>query len=486
MKRLTLVFFALITYNLSAQNNKETKKVIEKTLPYFNSIEAGEKFSIQIQNANTNALQIESIEGFEDYIKAEVEGTKLKISSDKRIKQPKNLRLTVFSPEIVSVTLEGAAELVSSDTIKAENFELNLSGAAYAQLYLYVQNLKSKLSGAANLQVAGYANNHVAEITGAGILKAFELVSEKTYLNVSGAGDAYVNASKELNAKVSGTGDVIYTNEPENLLVEITGLGEVRKKSMPTQEPRNDTTRLRIGDIKLIIIDESKTNEKYENAENSDKESRKKKYHKIARWSGLDFGVNAYMTYDHSFKMAPFNRHLELDIHRSYNLALNYFQWEIPIVKNHLSVATGIGNEWRRYAFKNNTLLNPNENKHIGYLDTINYNKSVFRTSWINVPMLLAFNSHKKMEKSFHISTGIILGYCYSQKAKTTYKLSGNDFESISEGDFALNPFKYAATLRLGYGKFNLFATYQLNEMFKKNAGPELYPVTAGITLIGF
>jgi hypothetical protein len=488
MKKSIVVLLSALATTLFAQSDKEQKKVVERNLPSFNSIEAGDHISFEIKNGNSSSLLIEVSEGFEDFIKSEVEASVLKITSDKRMKQPKILKLTVVTPEISSVKLFGAAEMKSTDTLRAENLEVKLSGAASANLILVVQNLKTEISGAGNFTAAGFAINHVSNISGAGDLKAFSLATQKTALTVTGAGDAQVNASKELQVKASGAGDVIYINEPENLIAEVSGAGEVRKKSASSIEQSSDTTRLRIGDVKVIIIDESKSKEaKKEKEDLSDKPTKKNKHQKIGHWAGLDLGINAYMTYDNSFKMAPFNQHLELDLLRSTNLAFNFAQWELPIVKNHLSLVSGLGLEWQKYAFKNNTTILPDKNRHIGFTDTVTaYNKSLFKTAWINAPLLIAFNSNKKEEKSFHIAAGVVFGYNYTQKTKTRYTVAGNEFKNKTRGDYALDPFKYAATVRVGYGKFNLFATYQLNQMFKKDSGPELFPVTAGITLVGF
>jgi hypothetical protein len=47
-------------------------------------------------------------------------------------------------------------------------------------------------------------------------------------------------------------------------------------------------------------------------------------------------------------------------------------------------------------------------------------------------------------------------------------------------------PYRLAARVQLGYGGLNLFAEYGLTQFFKDGRGPELVPVTAGITLVGF
>jgi hypothetical protein len=38
--------------------------------------------------------------------------------------------------------------------------------------------------------------------------------------------------------------------------------------------------------------------------------------------------------------------------------------------------------------------------------------------------------------------------------------------------------------VRVGVGKIDLYASYALNGLFKKDEGPQLYPFTVGITLV--
>ena len=68
---------------------------------------------------------------------------------------------------------------------------------------------------------------------------------------------------------------------------------------------------------------------------------------------------------------------------------------------------------------------------------------------------------------------------CKKLGVKFLYNSKVKDFD-----DFYMNPFKWDATVRIGWGFINLFATYSVNTMFKKDKGPELYPWTVGITFV--
>ena len=49
---------------------------------------------------------------------------------------------------------------------------------------------------------------------------------------------------------------------------------------------------------------------------------------------------------------------------------------------------------------------------------------------------------------------------------------------------FNINPFRYDAMVRIGWGVINLYATYSMNTLFKEGGGPELYPFAIGITFL--
>lgn len=45
---------------------------------------------------------------------------------------------------------------------------------------------------------------------------------------------------------------------------------------------------------------------------------------------------------------------------------------------------------------------------------------------------------------------------------------------------------RYGFTGRIGYKWLNLWGYYQLSTLFQKTKGPEMYPISIGITIIPF
>ena len=118
----------------------------------------------------------------------------------------------------------------------------------------------------------------------------------------------------------------------------------------------------------------------------------------------------------------------------------------------------------------------------------VDYIKSKLLVNYLRIPLLLEYQTNSKSKKnSFHITAGVVAGLRISSHTKQVYKDDKDKkYKLKDKDDFHLSPLKYDASVRIGWGKFNLFATYSLNQLFKKHEAPTLYPFTAGLTLVGW
>ena len=137
--------------------------------------------------------------------------------------------------------------------------------------------------------------------------------------------------------------------------------------------------------------------------------------------------------------------------------------------------------------------------------------KTKLTAMYITVPLIFEMQTNQPRNiHRFHFAFGVVANIRVSTHTKvyfneanreyqlydlktdavmpTTYTTPNSNERNIvkNHNSFYLQPFKFDATVRFGYGIINLFATYSLNSMFQSGKGPELYPVTAGITLVGW
>ncbi len=108
------------------------------------------------------------------------------------------------------------------------------------------------------------------------------------------------------------------------------------------------------------------------------------------------------------------------------------------------------------------------------------------KASYVNVPLILDFNTSKNQKRSFHIGFGAMGGLKLASKTKQFYENSGYEIEVYRKDDYNLNPFKVQAIAQIGYSWFNIYGTYNLTPLFESGKGPELYPFTVGLRIIPF
>src|SRR5690606_17890905 len=111
----------------------------------------------------------------------------------------------------------------------ADELKVGLSGAGSIKLSLKINELDLNLSGAGVLEVSGQANSQIVNLSGAGALEAKDLESQYCEINISGVGNAKVNVVKDLNATISGLGNIEYFGNPEKISQNVSGMGKVKK-----------------------------------------------------------------------------------------------------------------------------------------------------------------------------------------------------------------------------------------------------------------
>ena len=100
---------------------------------------------------------------------------------------------------------------------------------------------------------------------------------------------------------------------------------------------------------------------------------------------------------------------------------------------------------------------------------------------------MLEFNTNSIPSKSFHIAVGAFLGYKLGKaKLVQKYEIANVSIQNLFKQSFNVNDFQYGLTARIGYGKVNVFANYNLSTAFKANKTLAVQPFSLGFTLIPF
>lgn len=126
-------------------------------------------------------------------------------------------------------TLNGSGVIRSAEPLAIPKAEIQLIGSGDIDLYLTSDTIKLAIVGSGTVKLHGTAKYLNINLTGSGDIDARELNTTTTIINISGSGNATVNTNT-LNAKVSGFGNVYYTNRATSIIKEIKGCGDVRMR----------------------------------------------------------------------------------------------------------------------------------------------------------------------------------------------------------------------------------------------------------------
>jgi len=534
MKKLNfkIVSIILIGFMLNsgligfAQENEKNNIIKQKRqIEEFNGIDVGGAFTVYLKQGDQNSAIVETKAKIIDKVLTEVKKQTLYIYS-KSLKNPGKLNVYITFKDISRIDVHGAATIKGQSVISAEELKIDASGASFVELDLDVDTLNTDISGAADIKLTGKANTHVTSVSGAGELEAADLKTNTTHAEASGAGDATINASEEAEINTSGAASIsnigtyktakTYKKEDVIVIAEVDETEKVRVKS----NYHGDTTKVKIIGLEVEVIEKKDSvkvtvgNHKLiidDNGNVKFKRTKKRKFN--GHWAGIGIGINGYFNKDLNMSFPKEYEYMNLNISKSIFVNINVYEQNISFSKNQkFGMLTGIGLGINNYRFSKDVTLNPDSSEIIGYIDRgINIRKSKLVITSINIPVLFEFQTNRYCNKnSFHITAGMIFGLRIASHTKTyfdehnkeyyltRYNPQTDKYEDVwktdspnhaklkDHDDFYLNPFRFDATLRIGWGWINLFGTYSVSTLFKKDKGPELYPFSVGLTLAGW
>ncbi len=173
---------------------------------------------------------------------------------------------------------------------------------------------------------------------------------------------------------------------------------------------------------------------------------------------------------------------------RSINPSANtYITYNLTVGKSKsltFGIGLGIGNH---NMYSNNGIIESVKGDTIRYIPinpALSMKRSKLSVTYLEVPLELRFKS----QKGFKISLGFKLGYLIDSKEKYVGNTKANGALQVVKRKriSQLNTFSYSPTFRVGYKSFNLYVSYALGPVFRVGHGPQLHPLSLGITLTPF
>jgi hypothetical protein len=233
--------------------------------------------------------------------------------------------------------------------------------------------------------------------------------------------------------------------------------------------------------------------------------ARRERRNVFTYWSGVDVGINTFITRDGRFGDGPKAGPLLLNNSRSRWVSINFLEQKYEFGSHHVGLFWGLGLEFTGYHLSENVRLAYNgDSTYAVPTEAPEFTKNKLRQIGVRAPLMFEFNTkraplpsdaegwkkyndgHYTNKGNFHFAAGVVGSWYFSTTYKQKYRESGENKKVRDHGSYNLLPYRVAARAQIGLGGLNLFAEYGLTPLFEKGTAPELIPLIVGLTLVGF
>ena len=188
---------------------------------------------------------------------------------------------------------------------------------------------------------------------------------------------------------------------------------------------------------------------------------------------------------------------------RWFNRGINmYFMYDVPLGNSDkVSIAPGIGFASTN-VYHNSFLLSDTSGSYFLKIpDSLDYKKGSNKLSqtFLDIPFELRFRTKpNNANKTFKVAFGFRAGMRLDAHTKyvgdnfmpdnilLNNTAAGEDIKFKNKKVPNIRRFRYAATVRLGYGNFSIFGLYNFSTVFDTDKGPGMNAWSVGLTFNSF
>ncbi|PHR74107.1 MAG: DUF2807 domain-containing protein [Lutibacter sp.] len=194
----------------------------------FTAIKVSQGIQVHLTQGSDVDLSVEADENIIDLLVTEIDGGVLKIYFDKNVNRAtRNIYLTATN--INSIRTSSGAHVKGENTIETTSITLRASSGSGINLDLIADNVSSDVSSGANMRLSGTTQTFDGDASSGSHIKATNLKSEISKVDVSSGASIDVYASKKITAHASSGGDIDYSGNPETVSKSKSSGGSISK-----------------------------------------------------------------------------------------------------------------------------------------------------------------------------------------------------------------------------------------------------------------
>jgi hypothetical protein len=205
-------------------------KTADRKVTDFKQLDIAGAYKIMLKQDSSLTVSVTADDNILELIKTEVEGDKLKISTNKKnICTSGDITVTIGIRHLEAIKASGAVTVTSKGKVITKNIDLDLSGATNINLDLNAADVHTEGSGVTEITLRGQASSHFINLSGGGRIHAFDFTVGNYDLSLSGASECDINVLHELTVNSSGASSINYKGNPSTVNNKKSGISSIKK-----------------------------------------------------------------------------------------------------------------------------------------------------------------------------------------------------------------------------------------------------------------
>ncbi len=216
-----LVFFSIV---LTAQNPKS------RDLGSFTEVKVFDLIEVNLVKSESNSVEITG-DDIQDVEVINKDGLlKIRMKIDKIFNGNRTF-VSVYYTQLNIIDGNEGAFITANEMIQQESIELRAQEGARLRIGLDVDKVEIRAVTGGIIETKGKAISQDITLNTGGIYEGQSFETQNTKVNIKAAGEAEVNASKMVDAKVLAGGDVYIYGNPENVKEKTTLGGRIERRN---------------------------------------------------------------------------------------------------------------------------------------------------------------------------------------------------------------------------------------------------------------
>jgi predicted short-subunit dehydrogenase-like oxidoreductase (DUF2520 family) len=228
---ITIVFSSAIISSCHIGCIEGSGKLVteNRKISNFSKIDIAGNFTVNLKQDSSLTLTLTTDDNVMKYIRAEVNGNKLRIYTRKNLCNLQPITVNIGAKNIEEIKASGMTTINSVGRINTQNLKLKLAGVSKIKMDLSAADVETQGSGSTELNLTGQAASHKVDIAGVGELHALDFVVGSYNIKISGSGNSQINVLKSLVTHISGFSSIEYRGNPSEIDTNKAGASQIRK-----------------------------------------------------------------------------------------------------------------------------------------------------------------------------------------------------------------------------------------------------------------